>query len=112
MSLEQYNLQSLINVICTAGIVIAVTLFFTIGVEEVPYPEGALMFHTRGIAQALILFFISSIPMLLLNKKQTNYNLSLFNNAQKKYHNKPKHDSENWEEASLDDINSGKYEAI
>ena len=112
MSLKQYNLQSLVNVICTAGIVIAITLFFTTGVEEVPYPKGALIFHIRGIAQSLILFFISSIPMLLLNKKDISYNLSLFNQAKNKAPNTQKHDSEKWEEASLDDINSGKYETI
>ena len=90
----------------------AITLFFLIGVEEVPYPEGALIFHIRGISQSLILFFISSIPMLLLNKKTINYNLSLFKNADTKSPNTQKQDSELWEEASLEDINSGKYETI
>ena len=112
ISLGQYKFQSLMHVICTSGIIISITLFFSIGVEEVPYPEGALIFHIKGIAQALILFFISSIPMLLLNKKNINYNLSLFKNADIKSSRTQHHDSEVWEEATLDDINSGKYEAI
>ena len=112
MSLEQYNFQSLINIICTSGIIISITLFFTTGVEEVPYPEGALIFHIRGITQSLILFFISSIPMLLLNKNNINYNISLFKNADNQPQTTEKNDPDRWEEASLEDINSGKYETI
>tara|TARA_Y100001960_G_C14441167_1_gene712591 strand:- start:9 stop:485 length:477 start_codon:yes stop_codon:yes gene_type:complete len=110
MSLQKYKFQSLINLIGASGIIISITLFFTLGVEEVPYPEGALVFHIKGITQALILFFISSVPLLLLNKKNINNNSPPFKN--KKHQNQQKYDSDLWEEASLEDVSSGKYETI
>ena len=90
-------------------IFISITLFFKIGVEQIPYPEGALIFHIEGITKALILFFVSSIPMIIRTKEIT----PLIN---KRQHKRPKLESNkknnNWEEATIEDLNSGQFEAI
>ena len=70
------------------------------------------LIHIKGITQSLILFFISSIPMLLLNKNSINYNMALFKKADNLPQTKTKYDSNLWEEASLEDVNSGEYETI
>ena len=109
LALEQYKLNTFINILCIFGILISITLFFKIGVEQIPYPEGALIFHIEGITKALILFFISSIPMIIRKKEMTQP----FN---KRQHKRPTSESKeknnNWEEATIEDLNSGQFEAI
>ena len=58
---QSYSLQSFIYALCGFGIIIAITLFFMNGVEEVPFPKGAVLFKLDGIAQALVVFFIFTI---------------------------------------------------
>ena len=65
---------------------------------------------TTGGVEGQFLFFISSVPLLLLNKKNINNNSPPFKN--KKHQNQQKYDSDLWEEASLEDVSSGKYETI
>ena len=67
--LNQYTFTSFVYVLCGSGILVAISLFFLIGVEEVAYPQGALMFHAEGIAKSLFVFFISSLPLILANKE-------------------------------------------
>ena len=109
LALKQYKLNTFINILCVLGILISITLFFKIGVEQIPYPEGALIFHIEGITKALILFFVSSIPMIIRTKEIT----PLIN---KRQHKRPKLESNkknnNWEEATIEDLNSGQFEAI
>ena len=80
--LHQYKFNTFVNIICFFGILLSITLFFMTGVEEIPYPEGALIFHIEGITKALLLFFISSTPLIITNKERT-----LFNKMTKKTEN-------------------------
>ena len=112
MILEQYTFKCLVNLVCSSGIIIAITYFFISGVEEVPFPEGALMFHIEGIAKSLILFFLSSVPMLLLNKHTIGENLTTFKKTKNKQTKKEEYDQNLWEEATIDDVKSGNYETI
>jgi len=112
MILEQYTFKCLINLVCSAGMIIAITYFFISGVEEVPFPEGALMFHIEGITKALILFFLSSVPMLLLNKHTISENLATFKKTDNKQTRASEYDNKLWEEATVDDVKSGNYETI
>ena len=87
---------------CSAGIALAISFFFLKGVEELPYPEGALMFHVDGIAKSFFLFFICTIPIILLRLKDRKIILQ----KRKKQHKK----EELWEEATPEDLQSGNYE--
>ena len=108
--LEKYNLNTFINILCLFGVFVSITLFFISGVEELAYPEGALIFHIEGITKALLLFFISSIPFIVINKKRLNNNL--FSSKQKRENKRAVKTDEKWEEATLDDLESGNFEAI
>ena len=61
---------------------LAVSCFFLYAVEEVPFPEGAIIFHAEEIAISLVIFFISSLCFL--------YSRAYFNESfQKKEVNQP-----------------------
>ena len=51
---------------CLSGAVflLAISVFFLYGLEEMPYPAGAIVFHSDGIAKALGLGIAASLPLL------------------------------------------------
>ena len=84
------------------------------GVEEVPYPYGAMIFHVNYIAGSVLLFFICSLPLFITHKY---YVLSLIDKLHTATQTPPTHhqntyNKEEWEEATLEDINSGEFETI
>ena len=113
--LNIYNSNSFIKILSSSGILVALSMFFVNGVEEVPFPEGAIVFHPDGIAQALFLLFLCSIPIVLrvipentaILKSSTeitsNSNLSNI---------KQENQSEDWEEATIEDLESGDFETL
>ena len=108
--LGNFNFQKLLKICCYIGILFSITFFITFGLEEIPYPEGALLFHSKPIAISLLIFFISSLPLIYkiadnqdgAEDKKTN---TVFNQEQQSV-------KEKWEEATLDDLESGNYEPI
>ena len=56
--LNIYSPNSFIKILSSSGVLVALSMFFLNGVEEVPFPEGAVVFHAEGIAQALFLLFL------------------------------------------------------
>ena len=108
--LGKFNFQKLLKICCYVGILFSITFFITFGLEEIPYPEGALLFHSKPIAISLLIFFISSLPLIYkiaenqecVEDKKTH---TFFNQEQLSV-------KEKWEEASLDDLESGNYEPI
>ena len=101
--LKQYNFNTFLYILCFSGITLSVSFFFLQGVEELPYPEGALMFHVEGIAKAAFLFFICTVPVILLKTKNTEPN---------KNFSQQKENIEMWEKASEKDLQSGNYEPL
>ena len=101
--LKQYNFNTFLYILCFSGITLSVSFFFLQGVEELPYPEGALMFHVEGIAKAAFLFFICTVPVILLKTKNTEPNKSF---------SQQKENIEMWEKASEKDLQSGNYEPL
>jgi hypothetical protein len=108
--LGNFNFQKLLKICCYVGILFSITFFITFGLEEIPYPEGALLFHSKPIAISLLIFFISSLPLIYkiadnqdcVEDKKTK---TVFNQEQQSV-------KEKWEEASLDDLESGNYEPV
>ena len=110
-----------------SGMLLTIGVFLSYGIEEIPYPEGAHVFHMQGVSISLLLLFASLLPLILLSK--TNH--STINNINKKIERKPSMselknhndlqknadkkfivEDENWEQASKDDLESGKFETI
>ena len=108
-----YNSNSFIKILSSSGIFVALSMFFLNGVEEVPFPEGAVIFHAEGIAQALFLLFLCSIPIVL---KLIPENTIILNNSIDTKSNsrdiKGKNQSEDWEEATIEDLESGEFETL
>ena len=107
--LNKYNLNIFINILSFSGILVSVTLFFMYGVEEIPYPEGAIIFHIEAIAKSFLLFFFSSMPLIIINKKTST---SVVVSDSKDSTTREEYDHEKWEEATLEDIHSGGFETI
>jgi len=88
----------------------SITFFLSFGLEEIPYPEGAIMFHSKPIAISLMIFFISSLPLLYKHADNqigcSNKNVNTLSNQEKDQHN------EGWEEATLEDLESGNYDPV
>ena len=115
---QQYSLKCCLYVFCFSGIMVALSVFFTKGIEELPLPVGAILFKEEGILQALLLLFVFSVPLLIynhnkivlswlqadqLNTKQTSPIEPNLQNIQV---------AEKWEEATIEDLESGSYEPI
>ena len=108
--LGKFNFQKLLKICCYVGILFSITFFITFGLEEIPYPEGALLFHSKPIAISLLIFFISSIP--LIYKLADNQECVEGKKSQTVFNQEQLSVKEKWEEASLDDLESGNYEPI
>ena len=117
---QQYYFKSLLYVFCSSGIIVAVSLFFIYGVEQVPLPVGAILFREEGILPALLLLFVFSVPILVYNHDSmselavgstTPPNI-VENNKTPQRNKKHLEASEEWEEATIEDLESGSYELI
>jgi len=98
--MDSFNITHFAKILSVSGYIFAVTVFFLFGTEEVSYPLGAIVFHGEGIAQALAIALIASLPLLKL------------------YYRNPADDTEkatsinddNWEPATEEDLHSDKFE--
>ena len=108
--LGEFNFQKFITTCCYAGFLFSLTYFLSFGLEEMSYPEGAIMFHSQPIAVSALLFFISTIPLLY---KIKDYQKSISENrADPALKQEKQKINEKWEEATLEDLESGKYDPI
>jgi len=106
----KFYFQKLIQICCYAGFLFSITIFLSFGLEEMPYPEGAIIFHAKPIAISFLLVFISSIP--LLYKTEDNQKGVLDKNVIPASNQKQQAVNEKWEEATMDDLESGNYEPL
>ena len=106
-SCNTYNINAFVFVLSAAGVVVSISLFFLQGVEQLPFPEGALMFNIENVMKSALLFFLSTIPLIMIGfgKKQDNYKTTLSEE-------KPKENQDLWEEATPEDLESGNYEVL
>ena len=100
-----------------SGFLVSLSVFFLKGVEEVPFPEGAIIFHLDGIALSLLILFICSLPMILkINPNNSEDKSGHLKSNEVRSENLEIADSGNksdeWEEASEEDLQSGNFETI
>ena len=110
ITLKTYNVKSFIYILCCSGMSIAISIFFISGVEQLAYPEGALMFNVDNIMKACLLFFVSTIPIIVFT--YGNNHIADEKNKEQTVIKKEKNKAEDWEEATLEDIRSGDYEVL
>ena len=118
ISTKQYCFKSFLYVFCSSGIIVSISLFFIYGIEQIPLPVGAILFRLEGILPALLLFIIFSVPMIVYNNESADISTTLTNNMLNPI-TEPKaaprqslEASEEWEEATIDDLESGSYEPV
>ena len=81
------------------------------GIEEVPYPVGAIVFHSGGLAGALGIGFFALFPILILHKTGSEKlpQITRTESITSKEDMEPEIESNEWEMASDDDLQSGEY---
>jgi len=113
--LNIYNSNSFIKILSSSGVLVALSMLFLNGIEEVPFPEGAVVFHAEGIAQALFLLFLCSIPIVLrlIPENTVILKSSIDTKASSNLSNtKEENQSDDWEEATIEDLESGNFDTI
>ena len=96
-----------------SGFLISFSIFFMYGIEEVAYPQGAIVFHSWGFAGALGTALLSLFPLLALYHEGVNpmFQLSREKNvATAPEQTDPDIFSSDWELASEEDLNSDEFE--
>ena len=104
IALESFKITDFIRLFAAAGYIFAITVFFFSAVEEVSFPEGAIVFHMSQIVKSIGIAFIASLPLLYFydNRGITKPVIS------KKTSDDSSND--NWEAATQEDLDSGQWE--
>ena len=118
---QQYQVKQLIYITSLTGTIFSIVAFFLYGIEELPYPEGAIKFNGEVIIVICILLFIFLLPSLIICLGSLKIEKTAYIKSDL-YHGKIAQEEsrkninqqviEEWEEATLEDLESGKYEPI
>lgn len=97
------------KILSISGIIISISIFFIFGIEEIPFPTGALIFHSYGIAISLLMILLSLLPVLFMDISSST---PIAASPQTSYIEESKSDSidDGWEIATEHDLESGDYE--
>ena len=110
--LNAFDVKIFAIVISSAGFLLAFSVFFLYGVEEVPHPVGAIVFHAGGIAGSLGIGLFSLFPLLIL--RQTNMvspaHTTTVNTAIDDSPPGPELESDDWEFATEEELESEEFE--
>ena len=109
--LDTFDVRIFSWVISTAGFLLAISIFFLYGVEEVPHPIGAIIFHMGGIASALGIGLFSLFPLLIMHQLSPDKTI-LTTPVINKNDTPPEPDlkSDDWEFATEEELQSGEFE--
>ena len=110
--LDAFDVQIFAGAISASGFLVAISVLFMFGIEEVPFPVGAIVFHSRGLAAALGIGLFSLFPILILHQIGAEQTKKKFKDGHALSNKEPDPEifSEEWEIASDDDLKSGKFE--
>ena len=99
-------------IVSASGFLVAISVFFMFGIEEVPYPVGAIVFHSGGLAGALGIGFFALFPILILHHTGAEKlpQITRIEPNMSREDMGPEIESNEWEMASDDDLQSGKFE--
>ena len=110
--LNVFDVRVFAWVISLSGFLLALSVFFVFGVEEMPHPIGAIVFHTGGIAGSLGIGFFSLFPLLIIH--QLDYQnifskpgMLINENSSPASSNL---ESDDWELATEEERQSGEFE--
>ena len=110
--LDVFDVRIFAWVISLSGFLLALSVFFVFGVEEMPHPIGAIVFHTGGIAGSLGIGFFSLFPLLIihqLNSQNISTKPGVLMNEDA-FPSIPNLESDDWELATEEERRSGEFE--
>ena len=110
--LDTFDVRIFSWVISTAGFLLAISIFFLYGVEEVPHPIGAIVFHMGGIAGALGIGLFSLFPLLIMHQLSSDKITPISTPVAKEIDTppEPELESDDWEFATEEELESGEFE--
>jgi hypothetical protein len=110
--LDDFDVRIFAWVISAAGFLLAISIFFNYGVEEVPHPVGAIVFHAGGIAGALGMGLFSLFPFLIIHQLNSDKSIPIVAPAvnENDIPLEPELDSDEWEFATEEELESGEFE--
>ena len=109
--LDDFDVRIFAWVISATGFLLAISVFFLYGVEEVPHPVGAIVFHAGGIAGALGMGLFSLFPLLIMYQLSSDKTISatpVINGNDTPP--EPELKSDDWEFATEEELESGEWE--
>ena len=110
--LDVFDVRIFSGVISLSGFLLALSVFFVFGIEEMPHPIGAIVFHTGGIACSLGIGLFSLFPLLIihqLNSHKISTKPSVFINEDSST-TMPNLESDDWELATEEELESSNFE--
>ena len=110
--LDVFDVRIFAWVISLSGFLLALSVFFVFGVEEMPHPIGAIVFHTGGIAGSLGIGLFSLFPLLIihqLNSQNISTKPGVLMNEDA-FPSIPSLESDDWELATEEERRSGEFE--
>ena len=110
--LDVFDVQIFAWVISLSGFLLALSVFFVFGVEKMPHPIGAIVFHIGGIAGSLGIGFFSLFPLLIihqLNSQNIATKPGVLMNEDG-FPAIPNLKSDDWEMATEEERQSGEFE--
>ncbi len=105
LSTDTFKNNDFAIILSISGFLLALTVFFLFGLEQMPYPAGAIIFHSDGIAKALGLGLAASLPLLFGFE---NINPSPKSSSQ--IEQQVEINDDDYELADLDDLTSGEFD--
>ena len=75
-------------------------------------PQGAFLFKPEGIITSIVLFIFFTAPLIIYSFADKKKALTQSPEPIKEVPQKDNKDISGWEEASIEDLESGKYEII
>ena len=110
--LDVFDVRFFAWIISVSGFLVAISVFFMFGIEEVPYPVGAIIFHSGGLAGALGIGFFALFPILILHKTGSEKlpQITRTESIMPREEMEPEIENNEWEMASADDLQSGEFD--
>ena len=110
--MDDFDVQIFARIVSLSGFLVALSVLIMFGVEEVPYPIGAFIFHSGGIAIALGIGFFSIFPIIIIHQMSVAKTQRKIVPGKKLHEQdlRPEEFSDDWEQASDDDLQSGEFE--
>ena len=108
---DSFDNKEFSQVLSGAGFLLAISVFFLYGLEEMPYPSGAIVFHFDGIAKALGLGIAASLPLLFgIVKIETSNNEVQTSTASAPIEPTIIVGHDDFELADVEDLTSGEFD--